>query len=100
MSQTDWGPVPITQGRSASFTAEFLDANGIVTTPSGATLSISYTNLSNTSVTESIDMTLSGSFFTGTWSSTSAAYGLANWSVTASGNSTASQTGQIRIIYP
>lgn len=100
MSQTDWGPVPITQGRSAFFTAEFLDANGNISVPSGATLSITYNNLSNASVTESVTLTQSGSFFTGTWSSTSATYGLANWSVTATGNSTASQTGQIRIIYP
>lgn len=100
MPQTDWGPVPITYGNSAFFTAEFFDSNGNTTVPSGATLNITYTNLSNVSVTESVTLSLSGDFFTGTWSSTSAAYGLADWDITATGNSTAAQQGQIRIIYP
>lgn len=100
MPQTDWGPVPITQGNSALFTAEFFDSDGNTTTPSGATVSLSYTNLSNVSVTETVTMSVTGSFFTGTWSSTSANYGLVDWTITATGNSTASQEGQIRIIYP
>lgn len=100
MPQTDWGPVPITQGNSAFFTAEFFDSNGNTTVPSGATLSITYANLSNVIVTESVTLTQVGSFFTGTWSSTSATYGLADWEITATGNSTAAQEGQIRVIYP
>lgn len=100
MPQIDWGPVPITQGNSAFFTAEFFDSSGNTTVPAGATLNLSYTNTSNVAVTESITLTQTGSFFTGTWSSTSAAYGLVDWDITATGNSTAAQNGQIRVIYP
>jgi len=100
MPQIDWGPVPITQGNSAFFTAEFFDSRGNTTVPSGATLSITYTDTNNASVTEAITMDATGSFFTCTWSSTSAAYGLADWAITATGNSTAANNGQIRVIYP
>ena len=100
MPQFDWGPVPITQGNSAFITAEFFDSSGNTTTPTGATFSITYTNLSNASVTEAVTLTQTGSFFTGTWSSTSATYGLADWTITATGNSTAFNEGQIRVIYP
>ena len=100
MPQIDWGPVPITQGNSAFFTAEFFDSNGNTTVPSGATLIVSYVNLGKTSQTDSVSLALTGSFFTGTWSSTSATYGLADWSITATGNSTATNAGQLRIIYP
>lgn len=100
MPQIDWGPALITQGNSAFITAEFFDSNGNTTTPTGATFNITYNNLSNVSVSESVTLTQTGSFFTGTWSSTSATYGLWPWNITATGNSTAFQNGQIRIIYP
>ena len=100
MPQTDLGPVNITQGNSAFFTAEFFDSNGNITTPSGATLTVSYTNISNTTQTDSVTMTALNSFFTGTWSSTSAAYGLASWTLTATGGSTTTQQGIIRVIDP
>ena len=100
MPQIDWGPVPITQGNSAFFTAEFFDSSGNTTVPSGATLVVTYINTSNASQTDTTTLDPTGSFFTGTWSSTSAAYGLADWSITATGNSTAANSGQLRIIYP
>lgn len=98
--QTVWGPVNIQQGNSAFFTAEFYDSSGNTTTPTGATLAVSYTNLNNLSQTDSFTMAASGSFYTATWSSASASRGLASWTVTATGNSTAAQNGQIRVIDP
>lgn len=100
MAQIDWGPVPISYGRSAFFTAEFFDANGNTTSPLSATLRVTYRNLTHASQTDTTILTPTGSFFTGTWSSTSASYGLADWNVTATGGSTAGQTGQLRIIHP
>ena len=100
MPQTQWGPVNITQGNSAFFTAEFYDVNGLTTIPSGATLQVIYINTSNASQTDTITLAPTGDFFTGTWSSALASRGLADWSVFATGNSTASQTGQIRVIDP
>lgn len=91
------GPFNIEKGNSATFNLEFLDSSGNLTVPSGATLSISYTNTSNAAQTDSVDLTLSDSFWTGTWSSTSAALGIATWEAASTG-STAVGTGQIRII--
>lgn len=100
MPQTDYGPTNIVQGNSAFFTAEFLDSDGNLTSPSGATLSVSYTNINNTSQTDIVTMTPSNGFFTGIWSSTSASRGLATWSITATGFSSRAQAGQIRVIDP
>lgn len=100
MPQTAWGPVNIQQGNSAFFTAEFYDSSGNTTIPSGATLSITYINTSNASTTDNVALSQTGSFFTGTWSSALASRGLASWTITATGNSTASQNGQIRVIDP
>lgn len=100
MPQTQFGPTNIQQLNSAFFTAEFRDSNGNLTTPSGATLSVTYTNINNASQTDVIAMTPVNSFFTGTWSSTSASLGLASWSIVAAGFSSLAQVGQIRVIDP
>ena len=100
MPQTDLGPVNIRYGNSAEFVAEFFDSNNHTTVPSGATLSITYTNINNSPQTDTVTLASVNSFFTGVWSSTSAALGLAPWQVFASGNSTAAQIGIIRIIEP
>ena len=100
MPQSDFGPVNITQGNSAKFVVEFVDSTGAITTPSSANLTVSYVNASNTTQTDTVTMSLSGSFWTGTWSSTSASYGLASWSLTGSGSSIVAQSGQIRVIDP
>ena len=91
------GPINIQQGNSAAFAVEFLDSDDELTVPLTASLQISYTNLSNSSVTETVSLSESNSFFVGTWSSTSAALGTASW--VATGDSTnASAIGQLRII--
>lgn len=92
------GPFNIQQGNSAEFTVEFLDIQGIATTPSSAYMTVSYVNTSGIGINETVTLTVSNTFFTGTWSSTSAALGLATW--TAICNSSVGQvaTGQIRVI--
>lgn len=100
MTQVDFGPVNITYGNSAFFTAEFYDVNGNITVPLSATLSITYTNINNISQTDNVTMTPTNSFLTGTWSSTNAIPGLAPWTITALGASSASQLGIIRVIDP
>jgi hypothetical protein len=100
MPQTEFGPTNIDQGNLAEFVAEFFDSNHNVTVPIGATLNVSYTNINNASQTDSVTMAQINSFYVATWSSTSASFGLANWSITAAGNSSASQVGQIRVIDP
>ena len=92
------GPVNIEAGNTANFAVEFLDSNGALTVPSTCNFTISYTNQSNASVTETVAMTQSNSFFTGSWSSTSAALGLATWSVTMTGSTAVQATGQIRVL--
>lgn len=98
MSQLEFGPVNITGGNSAKFVLEFLDSNGNVTTPSSANLTISYITSSGASRVDAVALTVTGSFFTGTWSSTAAAYGLASWSLTGAGSTAIAQNGQIRVI--
>ena len=92
------GPVNIEAGNTANFAVEFLDTAGSLTVPSTCNFTISYTNLSNAATTQTITMTQSNSFFTGSWSSTSAALGLATWSVTMAGSTTVQATGQIRVL--
>ena len=99
MAQTQFGPVNISQGNSAKFIIEFL-SSGVLTVPSSGNLVVSYTNLSNTSVNDTVDLTVSNSFFTGIWSSASAALGTATWVLTAAGSTSTQQTGQLRIIEP
>lgn len=92
------GPINIQAGNTASFAVEFLDSDGAITTPSTTNMTITYTDTSYASATETIDLTAENSIYTGTWSSTSAALGLATWQVTATGSTEVQATGQIRII--
>jgi hypothetical protein len=100
MTQIDFGPTNITFGNSAFFTAEFFDVNGNLTTPVSAILAITYTNLANASQTDNVTMSPTGGFLTGTWSSANAQPGLAPWTITAAGASSASQLGVIRVLDP
>lgn len=92
------GPVNIEQGNSANFVVEYLSSTGELTVPASGTLTISYIDITNTSASESITLSLDNSFFTGTWSSTSAALGLATWVVMADGSTTTQATGQLRVL--
>ncbi len=92
------GPFNIEAGNSASFVVEFLSSNGILTIPATTNFIVTYTNTANSSVVDTVTLTEVNSFFTGTWSSTSAALGLATWSVTATGSTLVQDTGQLRVL--
>lgn len=92
------GPVNIQQGNSANFLVEFLDSDGNLTVPSTGLITVTYTNTSNASQSDSVELSESNSFFTGTWSSTSAALGLATWVATMAGSTETQATGQIRVL--
>lgn len=98
MTTYNSGPINIQSGNSANFTVEFLSSTGSLTVPSTCNFTVVYTNASNAAQTDTVTMTESNSFFIGTWSSTSAALGLAIWSVTMAGSTTTQATGQIRVL--
>jgi hypothetical protein len=92
--------VNITQGNSAQFVVEFFNqTTGITTVPSSATLTIAYTSVAGSTATTTLSMTVSGGVYTATWGTSVAAFGLAQWSVTAPGQ-TASTTGTLRLLDP
>lgn len=99
MPQTIFGPVNVSQGNSAKFVIEFL-SSGILSVPSSGNLTVAYTNTANSSQTDTVTLTVNNSFFTGTWSSTSATLGIATWTLTAAGSTSTQQTGLIRVITP
>lgn len=92
------GPFNMQQGNSIEFVVEFLDTSGVLTVPPSATMTVTYTNTSNASQTDTVTLASVGSFFTGIWSSTSAALGLATWTATALPSSVQAATGQLRVI--
>jgi hypothetical protein len=92
------GPINLETGNTANFTLQFLSSSGALTVPSTTNMTITYTNTSNASASETITLSESNSFFTGTWSSTSAALGLATWQVTMTGSTEIQATGQIRVL--
>lgn len=92
------GPFNIEQGNSVQFVVEFFDSNNVFTVPAAATMNVVYINTSNVSQTDAVTLTSVGSFFTGIWSSTSAALGLATWTAVALPSSVQAAQGQIRVI--
>jgi len=94
-------PVNIDYPNTARFVVEFFDADGALTVPSSGTLTISYTDRATLTATSTdISLTLTDSFFLGTWSSSGAVIGLASWSVTGAGLASPAATGTIRVINP
>jgi hypothetical protein len=95
-------PINVTQGSCVEFTVVFFDSSGNTTVPSSGSLSIVYTDYtSGSTASSSISLVQSGSFFIGSWSSSAAALGFANWSVTAPGlANNPAESGQLRIIRP
>lgn len=87
----------IFQGNSAEFVVEFLDGDGNITTPSGGTLTLTYTTGVTTAST-AMDLSQVGSFFTTTWLSCVADLGPGSWIVQASGSTTIVSTGNIRVV--
>jgi hypothetical protein len=91
------GPFNIEQGNSANFVIEFFDINGILSIPSAPAMTVTYVNTSAATQVDTVALSQNGSFYTGTWSSTSASLGLATWLTTAP-SSVQVATGQLRII--
>lgn len=95
-------PINKPLGQPVTFTAEFFDASNVLSVPSSATLTIVYppSSASLTTVSCSITMTPTGSFFTATWASSVAAAGLSSYSVSSPSqvvNATGS-AGTLRLI--
>jgi hypothetical protein len=89
----------VKSGNSCQFVAEFVDINGNITVPAGATLSVTYpTGLTLTSC--NITMAVNNEFFTATWLSSVSDLGPATWAITASGGSSSTISGDLRIITP
>lgn len=92
-------PTNITKGRTAQFIVEFIDASGNLVTPSSGQLTINYA-VNFVSQQDVIDLSPSGSFWTGSWDSSPADLGIANWSVTSPLTTTPAQVGEINVIDP
>lgn len=92
------GPFNMEQGNSIFFTVEFLDQNGFTSVPSSASMTVAYTNTSNSSQTDTVVLSQANRFFTGTWSSTSAALGYATWTAIANSSVGSVAQGQLRVI--
>lgn len=75
-------PINATIGSTITFIVEFLDANGLLTVPSSATLTVVYP-VGATVSSCTIGMVPNGSFFTATWGSGVSDLGIVNYSVTA-----------------
>lgn len=92
------GPVNLEQGNSTVFNVEFLSSTGALTVPSTGLITVTYINTSNTSQSDFVALSNSGSIFSGIWSSTSAALGLATWVATMTGSTVTQATGQLRVL--
>ena len=92
------GPINIQKDNSATFAIEYLSTSGYLTVPSSGGLTVTYINNSNISVTDNVTLTESNSIFTGVWSSTSAALGLATWQATMAGSTVIQAAGQVRVL--
>lgn len=91
-------PFDVHRGAVVGFSIEFLDANGNLTLPSSASLSISYPALTGGTAVATVSLTR-GRVFTGTWDSTIADLGLATVSITGAGQATPTTT-ILRLKYP
>jgi hypothetical protein len=80
-------PFNVTSGSTVVFTVVFFDANGEITVPTSATITVTYPLSSNPLTTTScaIDMTAVGDFFTATWGSGVAALGKSSATASAPG---------------
>ncbi len=98
VAKFDSGPFNIEAGNSASFVVEFLDAAGFTSIPSSASMTVAYVNTANSPQTDAFALVVKSKFFVGTWSSTSAALGLATWTAIANSSVGQVKQGQLRVI--
>jgi hypothetical protein len=72
------------RGADIRFTATFVDAAGVVLTPTDATLNIAYT-ISAVKTIDVIELEPSGNQWIGTWSSTGSDVGQIDWFILGTG---------------
>lgn len=82
---------------TAAMPVDFLDATGAITTPTSATLTITYTTTSSVLVSTVIAMVPSGASFIGNWGAGVSDLGLANYSISAPGQANPT-VGVIRVL--
>ena len=82
---------------TAAFPVEFLDANGVLTVPSSATLTITYTSTAGVAGSTAIDMVPVGFTFVGNWPAGNSDLGLWGYSISAPGQ-VSPITGSIRVL--
>jgi hypothetical protein len=82
---------------TASLPAEFYDLTGNFTTPSSATLTITYAATSGVIGSTVIAMTQVGASFVGNWGAGNSDLGLATYSISGAGQVTPT-TGLIRVL--
>lgn len=92
-------PTNITRGNSAKFVVQFTTSSGAAVSPSSASITLIY-NISGVSNSSTFDLALSGTFWTGTWSSVGVDLGPVPWSVASSATTNPAQSGELRIIDP
>lgn len=90
-------PFNVTQGNTAQFVIEPISSLGALVVPSSLTLTIAY-NAGGTATTATPTMTLTNSFWVGSWDTTPADLGEATWTVTYNGLPGTAATGTLRII--
>lgn len=91
-------PVNIQTGNTAKFVVEFISsATGAIASPTSASITITY-NVSGTATSTTFDLSQSGSFWTGTWSTVGADLGDATWTTASSATTNPAATGTIRVI--
>lgn len=82
---------------TAAFPVEFLDANGALTVPSSATLTITYTSTAGVLGSTVIGLAPVGFTFVGNWGAGNADLGLWSYSISAPGQ-VSPITGNIRVL--
>ncbi len=94
-------PTNIKSGNSAQFNFRFRTATGATVTPTSGAVTLSYT-VGGILVSSSIDLTLSGAFWTATWSSVGVDHkpGVVLWTVASSATTNPALIGELRIIDP
>ncbi len=89
----------ITRGNSADFVVEALSSAGGLIIPSSLTLTVTY-KVSGVPTVDTVTMTVSNSFWTGSWDSSPADLGIATVTITYPGLSGVARTETLNVIDP
>ncbi len=92
------GPTNLEQGNRATFCVEFISSAGTRASPASGSLVVAYTNVIGSTQTDTVALVNIDQTFVGTWSSTNAELGIANYSVTIGNSPTPTLVGYLRII--